>query len=269
MAEASAPVDQAQPAEMGGGTDAFQDAAVDSYNTRAAMDSDGQAPNGVDMAPPPQDGGNGQAQDEMSDDTSAVTMEPDSGGDEEPQPDQVESSEPEVQAGDQVGGEAIEFAHENDAPESENDESFESPQNESEEGNAPEDESLSPSQDADSPEIWQEDAAGKQEANQRAGDNEQPQTHEPKGDKVKPHKLKYDKDKEKELARRQMMNPPLNLPTDFSKYFDVRTGEGPKQPMESPVARANRRLDELKAWRKKMEEQSPLVYNRKASKPRA
>jgi hypothetical protein len=253
---------------MGGGTDAFQDAAVDSYNARAVTGGEGQALNGVDMAPPPQDVGDVQAQGEMSEDSSPVTTEQDNGGEEEPQADLEDSDELEDQAGDQVGTEANDFDNEGEPPESENDESFEPSQPESEEEDAPDAENISPSQDANSPETPPEDAAGEQETKQQPGDHEQPQTHDPKGDKFKPHKLKYDPEKEKELARRQMLNPPLNLPTDFSKYFDIRTGEGPKQPTESPVARANRRMDEFKAWRKKMEEQNPLVYNRKARKPR-
>lgn len=82
------------------------------------------------------------------------------------------------------------------------------------------------------------------------------------------HKLKYDKEAENKLARKRMLNPHYLLPTDFSKYFDIRTGQGPKQPLESSLTRGRRRFAEMKAWRKKVEEQSPLVYNRKVGKSR-
>lgn len=83
-----------------------------------------------------------------------------------------------------------------------------------------------------------------------------------------PHRLKYDPKKEAELARRQMMNPHYFPETDFSKYFDTRSGTGPKQPLESSFDRGKRRLDEMKAWKKKVEQNSPLVYNRKVGRQR-
>lgn len=68
------------------------------------------------------------------------------------------------------------------------------------------------------------------------------------------------------LDRKRMFSSNYSLPTDFHKYFDIRSGMGPKQPEESKEARGKRHLDELKAWHKKVEEKSALAYNRKAGK---
>jgi hypothetical protein len=56
--------------------------------------------------------------------------------------------------------------------------------------------------------------------------------------------------------------------TKFDKYFRTRTGSGAKQQLIPEYVHARSRLDAFKAWLEKIDQESPLAYNRKVARGR-
>lgn len=234
MTEAPAPVDQSPPIESGGGsTEATETLATDCYNDRAAMDA-------TEMPAAEQSGNEvasaGEADGENGGMTSSEAWE---------EPDDGEASSMESLR-DLSGGETTGVEEGNAVPSSEQ----------------AMDSSELPSDSE--PERGESQALDGAEGASKSLPKEDPlMAHwNPKTEKWDPETEK----KIKKLGRKRMSSSNYMLPTDYNKYFEIPTGEGPKQPLESELDKADRRFAEMKAWRKKVEEQSPLVYNRKVGK---
>jgi hypothetical protein len=87
------------------------------------------------------------------------------------------------------------------------------------------------------------------------------------GEQAKPpQRLEYDKttqEKEDEIRRQRMSSSSWEPETDFKKYFDLRSGQGPRDTAETDFDRGRRHWNELRAWSKRNEQNDPLIYNRK------
>lgn len=230
--EATAPVDQSQPSEVsaGGSLESSEAMANECYNVRAVM-------NATEMSTAEQSGNEvsvaGEADGENSTTASSEAWK---------EPDDSEASSS-VLSTDLAGGE-LAGVEEGDTVSS----------------------SEQTTDTSEHPSVSKPEEGEPQPPDEAEGAPESLPKEDPLMAHWDPGKKEWNsetKNKIGKLARKRMFSSNYMLPRDFSKYFDSRTGQGPKQPLESLLARARRRFDEMKAWRGRVEEQSPMVYNRR------